>query len=131
MTRTRLSIKSLCLIPLAAVGISGAALAQMAPSKMPSASMPQAGMAMGADSSHDMKASMMNGMEAMRQVKASGDVDKDFATMMKMHHQQALTMAEMEIKHGKSPAMKAIAKDIIAAQKKEIAKFDQWLSTQK
>ena len=30
--------------------------------------------------------------------------------------------------HGKSPEMKAMAKKIFAAQKKEIAEFDQWMS---
>jgi uncharacterized protein (DUF305 family) len=51
--------------------------------------------------------------------------------MMKMHHQQALHMAEMELAHGKSPEMKAMAKRIVAAQKKEISQFDQWLAKQK
>ena len=57
----------------------------------------------------------------------SGDADKDFAMMMKMHHQQALDMAKIELEHGKSPEMKAMAARIIAAQKKEIAELDQWM----
>ena len=40
-------------------------------------------------------------------------------------------MAEMELANGKSPKMKAMAKQIIVAQKKEIAKFDKWLAKQK
>ena len=67
----------------------------------------------------------------MQKMPMSGDVDKDFAMMMKMHHQQAVTMAEMELAHGKSDAMKDMARKIIAAQKKEIASFDQWLAKQK
>lgn len=51
--------------------------------------------------------------------------------MMKMHHQQALDMAQIEIAQGKSPEMKAMAKKIVSAQKKEIAEFDNWLSKQK
>ena len=70
-------------------------------------------------------------MESMRNMEMSGDVDKDFAMMMKMHHQQALDMAKMEIAHGKSPEMKAMAKKIMSAQKKEIAQFDKWLAKQK
>jgi len=61
----------------------------------------------------------------------SGDVDKDFAMMMKMHHQQALEMAQMELANGKSPEMKAMAKSIISAQKKEIGEFEKWLAKQK
>ena len=61
----------------------------------------------------------------------TGDTDKDFAMMMKMHHQQGVEMAQMEIDHGKSPAMKKMAKKIISAQNKEIRQFDQWLAKQK
>ncbi len=80
---------------------------------------------------HDMKASMMMGMDGMQKMPMSGDTDKDFAMMMKMHHQQALNMAEMELANGKSPEMKTMAKQIIVAQKKEIAQFDKWLAKQK
>ena len=37
----------------------------------------------------------------------------------------------MELANGKSADMKAMAKQIIAAQKKEIAQFDKWLAKQK
>ena len=70
-------------------------------------------------------------MKKMESMKMSGDVDKDFAMMMKMHHQQALDMAQIEIDQGKSPEMKAMAKKIIALQKKEISELDSWLSKQK
>jgi len=78
-----------------------------------------------------MKATMMMGMDGMQKMQPSGDVDKDFAMMMKLHHQQAVDMAEMQLAHGKSPQMKTMARQIIAAQKKEIATFDAWLVKQK
>ena len=93
--------------------------------------MPHGQMQKGAAGSSDMKQSMMMGMDGMQKMQMSGDTDKDFAMMMKVHHQQAVNMAEMEIAHGKSSEMKAMAKQIIAAQKKEIAQFDQWLAKQK
>lgn len=40
-------------------------------------------------------------------------------------------MAKMELAHGKSLAMKAMAIKIITVQKKEIDEFDRWLATQK
>ncbi len=92
---------------------------------------PMAPMQQGAAGSGDMKQSMMSGMDSMKTMKMSGDTDKDFAMMMKIHHQGAVDMAQMELAHGKSPVMKAMAKNIIAAQKKEIAQFDRWLATQK
>jgi|GEM_PF-1552709 uncharacterized protein (DUF305 family) len=64
--------------------------------------------------------SMQDGMKKMDAMKMTGDVDKDFAMMMKMHHQQALDMAQIEIDQGKSPEMKAMAKNIISAQKKKL-----------
>ena len=89
-------------------------------------SMPPSGQ-MSGQGSDEMQKSMMSGMEKMQQMQPSGDTDKDFARMMKMHHQQALDMAQMELDHGKSAEMKRMAKKIIAAQKKEIAEFEQWI----
>ena len=66
----------------------------------------------------------------MHDMPMSGDPDKDFAMMMKMHHQKGVEMAEMELQHGKSAEMKAMAKKIIEAQKKEIAQLDKWLGNQ-
>lgn len=130
--KMRNPLKALCLVPLAALWLASApAQAQTAQTMAPSASMPMGQMKKGAAGPHDMKASMMMGMENMQKMPMSGDTDKDFAMMMKLHHQQALNMAEMELANGKSPEMKAMAKQIIAAQKKEIAQFDKWLAKQK
>lgn len=75
----------------------------------------------------DMHASMMTMQQQMNSVKASGDTDYDFAVMMRIHHQGAVDMAQMELDKGKDPQLQAMAKEIIAAQKKEIAQFDQWI----
>ena len=40
-------------------------------------------------------------------------------------------MAEIALANGKSPEMTTMAKQIIVAQKKEIAQFDKWLAKQK
>ena len=77
--------------------------------------------------SKEMQGSMMSGMEKMKDMKLSGDTDKDFAMMMRMHHQQALEMAKPEVDQGKSPEMKAMARKIIKDQSKEIAQLDAWL----
>ena len=120
--------RSLFLIPFVAFCLlSAEAQAQAAPL----GKMPQSHMQAGKSGSEGMKESMMTGMDSMQKMSMSGDSDKDFAMMMKIHHQQALDMAQMELEHGKSPAMKTMAHKIIAAQKKEIAQFDQWLAKQK
>lgn len=125
-------LKAMCLVPMTALWLASApARAQTAPAMAPSASMPMGQMHKGAAGPHDMKASMMMGMDSMQKMPMSGDTDKDFAMMMKVHHQQALNMAEMELANGKSAEMKAMAKRIIVAQKKEIVQFDKWLAKQK
>ncbi len=79
----------------------------------------------------DMRESMMGMMKSMESMKTSGDMDRDFATMMKVHHQGAIDMAQMELKSGKDAKMHAMAKRIIEAQQKEIKEFDQWLEKRK
>lgn len=76
-------------------------------------------------SSDTMDHSKMNGMSM------TGDTDYDFAANMRMHHQMAVDMSQAELKNGKNPQMLLMAKDIIAAQKKEIAVFDKWLKAHK
>ena len=71
------------------------------------------------------------GMDNMSGMSMTGDSDKDFAMMMKMHHQKALDMARKELANGKSPEMKAMAQKIIDGQTKEIAELDKWLASQK
>ena len=125
-------IRALCVAPLAVMWlVSAPVLAQTAVPMKPAASMPHGGMKMGSGSGHDMKATMKMDMDAMNNMAMSGDTDKDFAVMMKMHHQQALKMAEMQLAQGKSAEMKTMAQRIITGQKKEIAQFDKWLAKQK
>ncbi len=85
------------------------------------------GMAAGGD----MHGSMMGMMKSMESMKTTGDPDRDFAMMMKMHHQGAIDMAQMELKSGKDASMRAMAKKIIEAQQKEIKQLDQWLAKHK
>jgi uncharacterized protein (DUF305 family) len=69
-------------------------------------------------------------MRAMQGMQMSGDVDKDFATMMIDHHQGAIDMARVQLEHGGDPEMRQMAEEIIAAQEKEIATFKEWLAKQ-
>ena len=57
----------------------------------------------------------------------SGDIDRDFAMMMRAHHQAGFDMAKVEAESGKNPQMVKEAKKIIASQQKDIQKFDSWL----
>ena len=85
------------------------------------------GMAAGGD----MHGSMMGMMKNMESMKMSGDTDRDFATMMKIHHQGAIDMAQVQLQSGKDAKMRTMAKRIIEAQQKEIKEFDGWLGKRK
>jgi uncharacterized protein (DUF305 family) len=77
--------------------------------------------------STDMK-KLMDGMaKGMATMPMTGNVDRDFAMMMRIHHQGAIDMAQAELATGKDPQMRKLAKEIIAAQEKEIALIDRWL----
>ena len=95
-------IKAIGLGALAALCmVSAGTQAQTAPAMARSASMPMGQMQQGPAGSRDMKAAMMMGMGGMQNMPMSGDTDRDFAMMMKMHHQQAVNMSEMETKADK------------------------------
>jgi uncharacterized protein (DUF305 family) len=58
----------------------------------------------------------------------SGNADVDFVKGMVPHHQGAVDMAKIVLEHGKDPALKKLARDIIKAQDKEIAFMQRWLA---
>lgn len=82
-----------------------------------------------AGASYQMHMNMMKGMKEMP--KPTGDMDYDFAMMMRQHHKQAIDMAQMELQNGKNPQMRAMAQKLVDSQKQEIAEFDKWLSEYK
>lgn len=77
---------------------------------------------------HDMKGQSAGSMELHKimssgmkmPMKMTGNVDKDFASMMSMHHQQAIRMADVLIKNGRNAELKALASKMKAAQQGEI-----------
>lgn len=91
-------------------------------SKVPSGGMGMKGMNM------DMQAMMKEHNDKMSSMKMTGIADVDFAMMMRMHHQGGIEMAQTEMRDGKSPEMRKMARNIVSAQKKEIAQLDRFLA---
>ena len=100
----------------------------MQDTKSHSASMAGAGMGMKDMKNMDMQAMMKDNNDKMSGMKMTGKPDVDFAMMMRIHHQGAIDMSLAELRDGKAPEMRKMAKDIIAAQKKEIAQLDRFLA---
>jgi uncharacterized protein (DUF305 family) len=86
--------------------------AEMDPAAAPSTKAYQAGM-------DRMMKDMM--------VPYTGDADVDFVRGMIPHHQGAIDMAKVVLEHGKDPAIRKLAEDIVKAQEGEIAWMQDWL----
>lgn len=75
----------------------------------------------GHPASMEMHKAMMQG--ATMAMPMSGDVDKDFATMMTMHHRQAIAMIDVYLQHGDDDGLKALAHRMKQGQQKEITEL--------
>ena len=111
---------------LAAIGVAAALAAASLP--VPAHEAPSKGGGHSAPSI-EMHKNMMKGMKEMQGMKPSGNMDHDFAMMMRHHHQQGIEMAQHQMKHGKDPKMREMAQKIMDSQKKEIAEFDEWMKS--
>lgn len=50
----------------------------------------------------------------------TGDIDKDFVALMIPHHESAVEMARVYLKHGKDPELRRLAENVVASQEDEI-----------
>lgn len=91
-----------------------------------SAGFASATVALAQDKSMQLHQSMMKSMQQMQSMPMTGDVDKDFAMMMKHHHQSGIDMAQIEARNGNDPELRQQAQKIIESQKKEMAELDKW-----
>ena len=127
MTNSRFPRTLAC--ALSAMALSAAAFTAQA---QPAASMPagHTGMNHAADAktSDSTRAFQQGGEKMMKDMAQpyTGNADKDFVAHMIPHHEGAVTMAQVQLKHGKDPELRKMARDIIKAQKQEIAFMKKW-----
>lgn len=81
------------------------------------------------DKSSALHGVMSKSMKDMHSMQMTGDVDKDFAMMMKHHHQSGVEMAQIQVREGKDPELKKQAQKIIDGQTKEMAELDRWMQS--
>ena len=118
-------IKQILTTTTAMLFLSGALSAADAPQEKPQSATAMTG---GSKALHD---SMMKGMEDVHGMKMTGNVDKDFATMMIHHHQQAIEMSQVQLKDGKSAEVRKKAQEIIDASERDIADLKKWMASAK
>lgn len=71
--------------------------------------------------------SMRTMSQGMMGQRMTGDADRDFASMMIVHHQGAIDMARVQLDHGKDPDLRKMARKVIDDQSREIAELKSWL----
>jgi uncharacterized protein (DUF305 family) len=87
------------------------------------------GLVVQAHDQNQMMAIMHQMMAKMDTMKLTKDPDNDFALMMRMHHQGAIDMANLELKSGSDATMKQMAQSIIKSQQAEIAQLTAFLQS--
>ena len=70
---------------------------------------------------------MRGAMKSMMSMPSTGDVDRDFVTMMIPHHAGAVHMSARALVGSDNDNILTLAKQIIDAQTSEILEFKQWL----
>lgn len=76
--------------------------------------------------SHTMD-SAMTGMTAGLEGKHGADFDHAFIDEMIVHHEGAVAMAEAALEHAEREEVKALAREIIEAQTREITMMRSWV----
>lgn len=126
------NLRALGLLSVAALTLACAPLHAQQHASMPgmdmshSAGTDSGSAAAGGESTPAFKAAdekMMHGMSAPAY---TGNADQDFVAHMIPHHEGAIDMAEVELKYGKDPDLKRLARNIIKAQRDEVAFLKGW-----
>lgn len=73
-----------------------------------------------------MQKAMTRMHDDMAQAPRTGDADADFVAMMIPHHEGAIEMAKAVLLHGRDPALRNLALQIVTEQQNEIKLMEAW-----
>lgn len=76
-----------------------------------------------------IKEAMDKMMQNMQSMQMTGDPDHDFAMMMKMHHQGAIDMSNIELSKGTNANLKQVAQETINESQKDINDLNTFLGS--
>jgi len=80
----------------------------------------------GSDSTEEFRSARMRLQHEM-EIRLSGNADRDFAASMIRHHEGAIAMARIQLRHGEDADMWRLAEDIIREQEAEISRLRDFL----
>lgn len=77
---------------------------------------------------HEYMTSMSHMQKSMDSSMMEKNPDVAFAKGMLAHHEGAVDMANIQLKYGKDPEMRALAESVIKSQTPEIQQMRRWLT---
>jgi uncharacterized protein (DUF305 family) len=104
------------------VSAQEAEIAELKAIKQQEFSTSEAPMEMGAEEMDAM------GMTEPDELANEDPFDKAFIDAMIPHHRSAISMAQVVLEESENPKIREIARNIVGAQKREIAQMQQWRS---
>ena len=115
---TRLALAAALVLPLALSPAAPAPAQHAGHGQRPAANEPA--------STRELRAAN-DRMHREMNIRYSGNADRDFAAAMIPHHQGAIEMAQIQLRHGTDPEMRRLAEEIIRTQEAEIAQLRAFL----
>jgi Cu/Ag efflux protein CusF len=108
-------------IAIAAVAVLGtASVVAFQPHRLAAQAQP----AKGAGPAFERVREVMN--TRFKDMKLTGDPDRDFATVLIAHHEDLIFLAKTQLEHGGDRQMRQLAQKILDEQQKQISELKEW-----
>ena len=82
-------------------------------------------------SESDLAEAIKTETSKMKDIKTTGNSDKDYEMLMQAHHEDAIKMSKAEVAHGHHAELKKMAQKMMADDEKEVKTFKDYLSSNK